>query len=208
MTSLLNLEALRNAPVQDTPFPHFTVDHAIDTAQVMDVIDDFPQIPAGGSYTLSDVDVGPDFQRLLDDVDTPEFRQLLGQKFDVDVSGLPLMVTLRGHSRGKDGRIHADSRTKVLTILIYLNKSWPHQTGRLRILRSKSDMHDYAAEVPAGPGQLIAFKVTDNGWHGYLPHEGRRQSIQINFLTSAAAGSKHRFVHGLSARLKALRHRR
>lgn len=208
MNSLLNLEALRSAPVQDTPFPYFTVDQAIDPAQVMRIINDFPSIPAGGSYTLSDVQVGPQFQRLLQAVDTPEFRRTLGQKFDVDVSELPLMVTLRGHSRSKDGRIHTDSRTKVLTILIYLNASWPHETGRLRILRGKDDISDYAAEVPAGPGQLIAFKVTENGWHGYLPYEGQRQSIQINFLTSRAAGSKHRFVHGLSARIKALRHRR
>lgn len=208
MNSLLNLEALHSAPVQDTPFPYFTVDQAIDPAQVMDIIDDFPSILAGGSYTLSDVQVGPQFQRLLQAVDTPEFRQTLGQKFGVDVSELPLMVTLRGHSRGKDGRIHTDSRTKVLTILIYLNASWPHETGRLRILRGKDDINDYAAEVPAGPGQLIAFKVTENGWHGYVPYEGQRQSIQINFLTSRAAGNKHRFVHGLSARIKALRHRR
>lgn len=208
MNHLLNLQALRDAPVRDAPFPYFTVDQALDPEQVMDVIADFPHIPAGGSYTLADVQVGPHFQRLLDAVDTPEFRRILGQKFGVDVSELPLMVTLRGHSRGKDGRIHTDSRTKVLTILIYLNASWPHETGRLRILRSKDDLDDYAAEVPAGPGQLIAFRVTENGWHGYRPYEGRRQSVQINFLTSKAAGSKHHFVHGLSARFKALRHRR
>lgn len=208
MNHLFNLQALRDAPVQDAPFPYFTVAQALDPDQVMDVIADFPDIPAGGSYTLSDVRVGPQFQRLLDAVETPELRRILGEKFGVDVSGLPLMVTLRGHSRDKDGRIHTDSRTKVLTILIYLNASWPHETGRLRILRSKDDMDDYAAEVPAGPGQLVAFKVTENGWHGYRPYAGRRQSVQINFLTSKAAGRKHHFMHGLSARLKALGHRR
>ena len=52
--------------------------------------------------------------------------------------------------------------------------------------------------------QIVAFKVTDNGWHGYVPYEGQRQSIQINFLTSDKANAKHRFVHGLSAKLKKL----
>ena len=206
MNSLLNLEALRDVPVENDPYPYFTLEQALDPAQVMDIIADFPDIPAGGSYTLSDVRVGPVFKRLLQAIDTPEFRQILGRKFDVDVAELPLMITLRGHSRNsKDGRIHTDSKSKVLTILIYLNESWPHETGRLRILRSKNDMNDYAAEVPAGPGQLVAFKVTENGWHGYVPYEGQRQSIQINFLTSKAASGKHHFVHGLSAKLKALR---
>lgn len=206
MNSLLNLEALRKAPVNDKPYPYFTLDRAIDPDQVMDIIADFPDIPDGGSYTLSDVAVGPQFKRLLQAIDTAEFRRIIGEKFDVDVSELPLMVTLRGQSRtSKDGKIHTDSRTKVLTILIYLNASWPHETGRLRILRSKTDIDDYATEVPAGPGQLVAFKVTDNGWHGYLPFEGQRQSVQINFVTSKTASSKHQFVHGLSARLKALR---
>jgi len=169
------------------------------------VIQDFPAIQDGGSYNLDDVNVGPEFDKLLKSLDTPEFRRILCDKFDVDVMDLPMMVTLRGYSRKKDGRIHTDSKTKVLTILIYLNEDWSADTGRLRVLRSGDDMEDYVEEIVPGPGSLMAFKVTDNGWHGYPPFEGKRQSIQINFLTSETAGSKHRFFHGLSAKLKKLR---
>jgi Rps23 Pro-64 3,4-dihydroxylase Tpa1-like proline 4-hydroxylase len=115
-----------------------------------------------------------------------------------------MMITLRGFSRKKDGRIHTDSKTKIATILIYFNESWPADTGRLRVLRGEQDMDDYVEEITPGPGSLMAFKVTDNCWHGYPSFEGKRQSIQINFLTSAAAGNKHRFFHRLSARLKSL----
>ncbi len=205
MTSMLKLEALAAAPLKTDPYPYFTVDQAIDAKEVQAVIKDFPKITDGGSFNLSDVKIRPNFDRLLKALDTPEFRKILCDKFDVDVMKLPMMVTLRGYSRQKDGKIHTDSKTKVLTILIYLNEQWDHATGRLRILRNSHDINDYVEEVSAGPGQLIAFKVTDNGWHGYVPFEGQRQSIQINFLVSEGANSKHKFFHGLSAKLKALR---
>jgi hypothetical protein len=181
------------------------VQRSITENSVGGVIRDFPRIQDGGSYNLDDVKYGPEFDNLLKSLDTPEFRKILCEKFDVDVMDLPMMVTLRGYSRKKDGRIHTDSKTKVLTILIYLNQDWPDASGRLRVLRGPDDMEDYVDEITPGPGTMMAFKVTDNGWHGYPSFEGQRQSIQINFLTSGAANSKHKFFHGLSAKLKKLR---
>ncbi|MEG0499275.1 MAG: hypothetical protein RR522_05300, partial [Alistipes sp.] len=96
----------------------------------------------------------------------------------------------------------SDSKSKLLTVLIYLNESWDAPNGRLRILNDDNDINNYVAEINAGPGALVAFKVTDNGWHGYIPYEGQRQSIQINFLTSEKANAKHKFFHGLSAKMK------
>lgn len=205
MSSLLNLEAIQNARVKNEPYPYFVVERSVDESAVMDVIADFPHIEHGGSYDLTDVTSGPKFQALLDSIDSPEFRHLLCDKFDVQVMDLPMMITLRGVSRQKDGRIHSDSKTKVVTILIYLNESWDASTGKLRILRSKDNMEDYVEEVAPGPGALIAFKVTDDCWHGYEPFVGRRQSIQINFLTGGAANTKHRFFHRLSAKIKKMR---
>ena len=205
MNNILNLDALQSAPLNTDPYPYFTVPHSIQEQAVGAVINDFPKIQDGGSYNLDDVKYGPEFDNLLKSLDTPEFRKILCDKFDVDVMDLPMMITLRGYSRKKDGRIHTDSKTKVLTILIYLNEDWTAETGRLRVLRSADDMEDYVAEIVPGPGSMMAFKVTDNGWHGYPAFEGQRQSIQINFLTSEAANSKHRFFHGLSAKLKKLR---
>lgn len=205
MNNILNLDALQGAPLKTDPYPYFTVQRSINDDAVKGVIKDFPDIQSGGSFNLGDVQYGEAFGNLLKSLDTPEFRHILGEKFDVDVMDLPMMVTLRGYSRKKDGRIHTDSKTKVLTILIYLNEDWEAETGRLRVLRGSEDMNDYVEEIAPGPGALLAFKVTDNGWHGYPSFEGQRQSIQINFLTSGAANSKHRFFHGLSAKLKKLK---
>ena len=202
MTSVLKLDALKNAEVSNTPYPYFIVENSIVDSEVQAVVADFPKITQGGSFNLDDVEIKPNFDRLLKSVDTPEFRQILTDKFGVNVMEHPMMITLRGFSRQKDGRIHSDSKSKLLTILIYLNESWDAETGRLRILNDDKDINNYVAEINAGPGSLVAFKVTDNGWHGYIPYEGQRQSIQINFLTSEKANAKHKFFHGLSAKMK------
>lgn len=202
MSHILKLDALKNAQVQQTPYPYFVVNNIINDSEVTAVIQDFPNITQGGSFNIEDVEIKPNFDRFLTSLDTPEFRQILTDKFDVNVMEHPMMITLRGYSRQKDGRIHSDSKSKLLTILIYLNESWEAPTGRLRILNSQHDINDYAAEIDSGPGTLVAFKVTENGWHGYIPYEGQRQSIQINFLTSEKANAKHRFFHGLSAKFK------
>lgn len=204
MQNVLKLDALAASPLKTDPYPYFTVQQAIDAEQVADIIKQFPEINDGGSYNIDDVDMRPAFKGLIDSIDTPEFRRIICDKFDVKVMDLPMMITLRGYSRQKDGRIHTDSKTKVATILIYLNDEWSADTGKLRVLRSATDMDDFVEEIAPGPGSLLAFKVTDNCWHGYPSFEGKRQSIQINFLTSQAAGNKHRFFHRLSAKLKSL----
>ncbi|MBJ9954229.1 MULTISPECIES: 2OG-Fe(II) oxygenase [unclassified Acinetobacter] len=202
MTSILKLDALKDAEVMTTPYPFFVVENALADSEVQAVIKDFPKIEQGGSFNIEDVEIKPNFDRFLKSLDTPEFRQILTDKFDVNVMEHPMMITLRGYSRQKDGRIHSDSKSKLLTILIYLNESWDAPNGRLRILNDDKDINNYVAEIGAGPGSLVAFKVTDNGWHGYIPYEGQRQSIQINFLTSEKANAKHKFFHGLSAKVK------
>lgn len=203
MQSVLNLTALQAAPIVHQPYPFFVLDRCIQPELTQQIIAQFPQIEDGGSFNIEDVRLHPEFKAFIDAIDSTEFRQIICDKFDVSVMDLPMMMTLRGYSRKKDGRIHSDSKTKLVTILIYMNDAWPEAEGRLRILNNDHDMNDYVAEITPGPGSLVAFKVTDNCWHGYPSYEGTRRSIQINFLTSEAAGNKHRFFHKLSAKLKA-----
>lgn len=207
MQNLLDLNAIDSARVKTTPYPYFTVDRVINDAALPAVLEAFPNIDMGGSFNLDDVAIAPDFQQFLDSIDSPEFRHLIHDKLGVDVSDRPMMMTLRGYSRKKDGRIHTDSKTKLVTVLIYLNPDWSAKNGRLRVLNSADDLNDYVEEIAPGPGTMIAFRITDNCWHGYPSFEGTRRSIQINFLASEQANRKHRFFHRLSAKLKAWRRR-
>lgn len=200
----LHIAALRSATVKTDPFPYFYLERSINPEHVQALIDDFPALHRGGSFNIDDIDTSEAFRRFVELFDSGEIRAVIAEKLAVDIMDRPMMATLRGYSRAKDGRIHTDSKTKLVTILIYLNQRWEAETGRLRILRCGNDMEDFAEELLPGPGAMVAFKVTENCWHGYPAFEGRRQSIQINYLTGEGAKSKHRLLHGLSARFKSL----
>jgi len=203
MSSILDLKAVSDARINSDPFPFFVVENVIAPESVDSVHRAFPEISAGGSFALTEVNPGRAFNNLLEELNQPEFREIMSSKLGLDLRDRPMVITLRGQSRAKDGRIHTDSKSKMATILIYFNEQWESETGRLRILRSEN-MEDFVSEVAPNVGTMIAFKVTDNCWHGYPAFEGLRQSIQINFVEDDRAANKHGKRHGWTAKLKKL----
>ena len=79
----------------------------------------------------------------------------------------------------RDGQIHTDSVTKLITVLIYMNGKWESPVGRLRLLRSPDNLNDVVAEVPPDEGTLLVFRNQPNAWHGFEPFEGPRKVIQL-----------------------------
>ena len=203
MSQLLNFEAVSTAPIRQDPYPYFIVERSVSDLFADEILKDFPVIEAGGSFALSEVKPGPRFNQLLEELNGDAFRNLISDKLDIDLRERPMVITLRGVSRAKDGRSHTDSKSKMATILIYFNKPWELETGKLRVLKSEN-LEDYVEEVVPNVGSMIAFKVTENCWHGYPAFEGVRQSIQINFVEDENAATKHGRRHGWTAKLKNL----
>lgn len=203
-TNILNLPALQNASVQNKPYPFFVIDNALNADYAKKVLDDFPEINSGGSFPLESLDLGDAVTSLVSDFESDDFRQLMAEKFNVDLEGKPLIITARGFSRKKDGQIHTDSKSKLLTVLLYLNEEWTSPNGRLRILNQGERLDDFSTEISSSLGQLVAFKVTENCWHGYVPYEGKRQSLQINYLVSEKYTRSHVIRHKVSAFFKRL----
>ena len=94
------------------------------------------------------------------------------------------MITVRGRSDGKDGRIHTDSPTKLITLLLYMNPVWDEKGGRLRLLRGADDLDDFVAEVAPLAGTMVAFRRSDSEFHGHRPHRGERRVVQLNWVTA------------------------
>src|SRR5262249_12486065 len=134
-----------------------------------------------------------------------EFQSVIEEKFAVELGGRPKMYSLRGYTRAKDGQIHTDSKDKIITVLLYLNENWPHERGRLRLLRNGRNVDDFVAEVAPDNGTLLVFKRSDNSWHGHHPFEGPRRSLQMNWMTSEGSLGFHRLRHTVSAALKKLK---
>ncbi|MFO7298063.1 MAG: 2OG-Fe(II) oxygenase [Pseudomonadota bacterium] len=200
----LNLDRLRAAKLETDPFEFLIVPGFLSAESLRRINETFPRIDRGGSYPVEALDAGMTIKEVIDELDGPEFQAIIEEKFGVDLGGRPKMYSLRGYTRTKDGQIHTDSRDKIITVLLYLNESWPHAGGRLRILRSGNDLNDYVTEVSPDNGTLLVFKRSERSWHGHPPYEGPRRSLQMNWMTSESSKGFHKVRHTISATLKKL----
>ncbi len=200
--SAVNLDAFDAVPLERAPYDYLIVPGFVRAAALTAVEADFPPIARHGSYPVGELKPGKAFLALLDEVQSPPVREAFETKFGLDLTGRPTMITVRGQCHAKDGRIHTDSRDKIITVLIYLNRGWDDATGRLRILRSATDLEDYAAEVPPTSGTLLAFRRSDKSFHGHHRYVGQRRSIQLNWVTGEDVVKRERSRHRLSAWLK------
>ena len=202
--SALELARFAETKLEHDPFDHLVLPGFIAEAALEGLVSDFPVIDGGGSFPAASLDCRPAFRDFLAELEGPALRSAFEAKFDIDLAGRPTMVTLRGQSRAKDGRIHSDSRSKLITALIYLNRDWEHEGGRLRLLNGPDDIDDYVSEVTPLAGTLVAFRCQENAYHGHKPFVGPRASVQLNWLTEDAVLTRELSRHGFSAFLKKL----
>ena len=203
-TTLLDLAAFEAATLQREPFDHLVVPNFVLPSVRAEVSRDFPKIDKGGSFPAESLTMGKRCQDLLTALESAPLREAFARKFTVDLTDKPSMITLRGLSRAKDGRIHTDSATKILTALIYLNEDWTAESGRLRLLRGPEDMEDYTDEIAPDRGTLLAFRCSAEAYHGYPAFVGQRRSLQLNWVTDAGVKKRELARHGFSATLKSL----
>ena len=202
MPGYLRVDAFRSTPLVSEPFEHLIVSGFVDPKGLAAINADYPKISTSGSFPVDQVSFGPAFQTLLDELEGDEFREAFEEKFGLDLADRPTVTTVRGHCDARDGKIHTDSKSKIITVLIYMNEAWEQTGGRLRLLRSGHDLNDIILEVPPVSGTLLAFKRSNNSWHGHEPFAGERRVIQFNWLTSQGNRQIAMLRHHTSASFK------
>jgi hypothetical protein len=199
---VIDYERFGRTPLVRDPFEHLVVQGFLEEDALGAVLAAFPAIEKGGSFPLSELSFGPGFAALLEELHGDKLRVAVEEKFGVDLRGRPAMITVRGQARAKDGRIHTDSVTKLVTVLLYLNPGWSAEGGRLRLLRSSSSLDDYFVDVPPEAGTAVFFRCADNAWHGHTPFVGERRALQLNWVTDESVVRHEQRRHQFSARLK------
>jgi hypothetical protein len=202
---MLDFAALRAARLRTEPYNYFVADGALTAEEAADVRRDYPAINKPGYLPLSRLEATGAFQRLMEDLNSPLLAEVLTEKFGVDFTQKPRMITVRRLSQLSDGPIHNDSRSKILTMLTYLNPEWDGTgAGCIRVLNGPKDFEDFTEEVPPLAGYVFAFLRDDNSWHGHLPFEGERYVVQTTFLTSQEELDRKEKRGGLQYVLKKL----
>ncbi|MGH0035344.1 MAG: 2OG-Fe(II) oxygenase [Myxococcota bacterium] len=201
-TPLLDLDRLAQAKTELEPF-HFLVVPGLLRREAIDaVIADFPKIEGPRNHKVGSAPHGPAFERLLQELASPELARLLGEKLGYPgLEKLPQNVSIRTECEASDGNVHTDHWSKCVTLLVYPNHGWDAEGGRLRFLRSK-DVDDFAAEVAPSDGTMVAFRRDDRSFHGHLPHVGTRRVVQVSWLQSSrlarlAQGVARRTTHAI-----------
>jgi hypothetical protein len=202
--SVLDLDRLQAVPLIRDPFDFIVVEEFVRREALASLLSDFPEIRGHGSYPVESLEYGSAFARLVAALTGAELRRAIEERFGIDLSDRPTLLTLRGRSDGKDGRIHTDSASKIITLLLYMNPAWDHAEGRLRLLRGPKDLEDYAVEVAPLAGTMLAFRRSERSFHGHRAHIGERRSLQLNWVTDPSVVRRELGRHRWSARLKAL----
>jgi len=205
MLSMLDLERFHVTPLTREPFEFLVVPEFVKAEARAGIDKDYPNVARAGSFPLGEVTYGPAFGNLIEEMRSEEFRKAFEAKFNLDLTNRPDMITVRGHCSEKDGKIHTDSETKIITILVYMNSAWESPGGQLRLLRSGTNLDDIILEVPPTEGTLLAFRRSNNSWHGHKSFSGPRRVIQFNWVTSEAVVRREQNRHRFSAWMKKLR---
>ena len=195
---------MRAAPLNRDPFDFVVVEEFVRRDAVASLVADFPQIRGHGSYPVESLEYGSAFAQLVAALTGAELRRAIEEKFGIDLADRPTLLTVRGRSDGKDGRIHTDTATKIITLLLYMNPVWESAEGRLRLLRGPRDLEDYAVEVAPLAGTMLAFRRSERSFHGHRAHVGERRSLQLNWVTDGSVVRRELGRHRWSARLKAM----
>jgi hypothetical protein len=200
--SYCDFAALERTPLERDPFEFVVIPNFLQSARFPEILADYPDVPGPGSHPPSELSIRGHFEGLMNELLGPEFRAAIERKFAVDLTGRPTMYTVRGFVNERDGSIHTDTETKIITVLLYMNEHWQADAGRLRLLRSADDLEDYVAEVPPNGGTLLVFKRADNSWHGHKPVVGPRRAIQLNWVTSQDVVDYEQRRHQISTKFK------
>jgi SM-20-related protein len=203
--SYLDMPLLDATPIQRDPFEYFIIPNLVRSERLNEIVADFPTVPGPGSHPPDELDIRGHFKALMEELESEQFRTIIERKFGLDLSDKPTMYTVRGFTRHSDGSIHTDSKTKIITVLLYLNQQWDADGGRLRLLRDGYNLDDFVAEVPPDGGTLLVFRRADNSWHGHQPFAGPRRAIQMNWVINHKVVEMEQRRHRLSTRIKRLK---
>jgi hypothetical protein len=198
----LDLVKLDRTPLATDPYEFVVVPGFLPPAGLERIRKGYPKIDRPGSFPVSDVAYDAAFREFLGELEGAEFRHAIEAKFGLDLSEKPTIVTVRGQCSARDGGIHTDSKSKLVTVLIYLNDPWEADGGRLRLLRSPDDLENYALELPPDAGLLLAFRRGARSFHGHKPFQGPRRVIQLNWVAHRGHVYWDLMRHRLSALFK------
>jgi hypothetical protein len=199
--SYFNFAALDAVALNRDPFDYLVVPGFLTAEGLAAANRDYPEISMAGNKDLEALQYGPGFRALIEEFNSPEFVRRIAAKFGLNLDNAITTITVRKFCEASDGNIHTDHWSKLITVLVYFNTDWADAGGQLRLLRSATDIDNYAAEVAPIGGTLLAFRRSDHSWHGHKQFVGERRMLQMNFVKPSRMARYTQQIDRLSTRV-------
>jgi Rps23 Pro-64 3,4-dihydroxylase Tpa1-like proline 4-hydroxylase len=123
--------------------------------------------------------LSPAWQELATDFLSAAYREAMSSLTGIDLSSAPLEVNVFHYPPGGVLGAHSDLEDKIVTHVLYFNRSWNDKDGGcLTILRSP-DPQDLITTVSPVVGNSAVLVRANNSWHAVSPvvkscHRSRR----------------------------------
>jgi hypothetical protein len=184
---IIEIERIKRAKLQADPYTHLLVPDMLRANAVPALRESFPKITKPGYLTVEETSFEGKFKQFIDELESPEFSEVMSRKMGLDLHPYPRLTTIRKLSVAKDCRPHIDGSSKVMTLLVYMNEAWrDDHAGRLRVLYGPKGFEPYKVEVPPVMGTMFAFLRSENSWHGHMPFAGERRVVQVAWVKNEA----------------------
>jgi Polysaccharide pyruvyl transferase/2OG-Fe(II) oxygenase superfamily len=205
---MLNLDAIRSAPLQSDPFEWALVDRAIERSDAETLLDTFPVedfwviedddgeksysyaarplVTLGSEAVALGSELAPAWRELGEDLVTPAYRDALGALIGRSLADARMEASIWRWDADAQLGPHRDMEEKIVTQVFYLSRIWDRGWGGcLRILRSRAGT-DIAAELPPEGGTASVLVRSGSSWHSVSPVLGAarepRRSIIVTWF--------------------------
>jgi Rps23 Pro-64 3,4-dihydroxylase Tpa1-like proline 4-hydroxylase len=122
-------------------------------------------IHMGATVPSSPKGLSPAWRQLADDLLSPAYRTAMTKLTGRDLTNAPLEVNIFHYTPGSWLGPHLDLKTKIVTHVLYFNKTWNVADGGcLTILRS-GNISDAVTEVAPIVGNSSVIVRSEKSWH-------------------------------------------
>jgi Rps23 Pro-64 3,4-dihydroxylase Tpa1-like proline 4-hydroxylase len=119
-----------------------------------------------GAHEISDrAELSDAWRALAEDFLSIEYRQAMSQLVGFDLSAAPLEVNVFHYGPGASLGPHLDLKTKIVTHVLYFNKSWDINDGGCLTILNSGNPKDVAKIVPPIVGYSAVIVRSDRSWH-------------------------------------------
>ncbi len=142
---------------------------------------------------------------MMDDLEGSEFRAAIERKFEIDLTGRPTMYTVRVSSATATVISIPTPRPRSSRFCSISTRDGKRmEAGSACYARASRWTIPSRKSSPNG-GTLLAFRRSDNSWHGHKPFTGQRRAIQLNWVTGSDVVTSEQRRHAFATRIKKLR---